>query len=247
MGLFDLFKKPGASSDPKKNPKDLARLTRVVGNKLAQDYDRQEAISELSAMGTADSVRALLKRFDFNMEPTITDQDEKESAVKGIVSAGELALAPLRDYCLRAESIGWPLKILRQIVPQEQLADELVELLEQFDTEYLRNPEPKVQLITALEEFKSDDVRLAVEPFLTDVNESVRFHAVGTVFAMAHEDSLEVLLGAMEEEESLRVKNRIAGGIEQRGWKIPDPLQERCRKALPETFELHGSSLVRLG
>jgi HEAT repeat protein len=247
MGLFDLFTKFGGSSSPKHSPKDLARLTRTVGNKLAQDYDRQEAIAELAAIGTADSVRALLKRFDFNMEPSITDQDEKESALRGIVGAGDTALPPLRDYCMRAESIGWPLKILRQIVPQAQLVDELVELLEQFDTEYLRNPEPKVQLITALEEFKSDDVRLAVEPFLTDVNESVRFHAVGTVFAMATEESLAVLVQAMEEEESLRVKNRIAAGIEQRGWPIPEPLREKCQRALPETFELQGSTLVRLG
>ena len=247
MGLFDLFKKSSTSTPKPKSPKELARLTRLVGNKLAQDYDRQEAIAELSSLGTSEACRALLKRFDFNMEPSITDQDEKESAARGLVDAGQVALQPLRDYCARAESISWPLKVLRQIVEEEHLVDELLELLEQFDTEYLRNPEPKIQLITALEAYQGEEVRIAVEPFLTDVNENVRFHAVGTVFAMNDAAAIQPLLQALSEEESLRVKNRIAGGIEQRGWKIPEALVEGCKSSLPDTFELHGDSLIRLG
>ncbi len=247
MGLFDFFKKSDDGGPKPKSQKELARLTRVVANKLAQDLDRQEAIAELASMANQDGARALLKRFDFNMDPSITDQDEKESAVRGIVAAGEQALPPLRDYCLRAESISWPLKVLRQIVDEEHLVDELLELLDQFDTEYLRNPEPKIQLINALEEYNKDDVRLVVERFLTDVNENVRFHAVGTVFAMENEESLEPLLEALEEEESLRVKNRIAGGIAQRGWEISESLRERFKAALPDTFELHGATLIRLG
>lgn len=246
MGLFDFFKKSSDGPKPK-SPKELARLTRIVSNKLAQDIDRQEAIAQLAAMENHESARALLRRFDFNMEPSITDQDEKESAARGIIAAGEKALGPLRDYCMRAESISWPLKILRQIVDEDHLVDELLELLDQFDTEYMRNPEPKIQLVNALERYKSDEVRLVAERFLTDVNENVRFHAVGTVLAMDDVESLELLLAALEEEESLRVKNRIAGGIEQRKWEVPKALQDKCSAALPEAFELHDAMLIRLG
>ena len=246
MGLFDLFKKNETPNQPKnKSQKELARLTRIVSNKLSQDYDRQDAIAQLAALDSAEAVRALLRRFDFTMEPSITDQEEKEAAANGIVAAGDKALQPLRDYCARAESIPWPIKILRQIVGEEHLVDELLELLEQFDTEYMRNPEPKVQLINALELYPNEDVRLAVEPFLTDVNENVRFHAVGTVFAMQDEQSLPALIDALAEEESLRVKNRIAGGIEQRKWQVPADLAEKCRSALPENFRVEGSQLVR--
>lgn len=246
MGLFDLFKKSETTSQPKqKSQKELARLTRIVSNKLSQDYDRQDAIAQLSAMNSPEAVRALLRRFDFTMEPSITDHEEKQAAADGVTAAGEKALQPLRDYCARAESITWPIKILRQIVGEEQLVDELLELLEQFDTEYVRNPEPKIQLITALEQYPSDDVRVAVEPFLTDVNENVRFHAVGTVFAMQDEQSSPALLDALAEEESLRVKNRIAGGIEQRRWQLPEELLEKCRGALPDNFRLEGNQIVR--
>ncbi len=245
MGLLDIFRKSASSEKKQASPKELARLTRIVGNKLSQDYDRQEAIGILSDIGTADSVRALLKRFDFAMEPSITDQDEKDSAARGIIAAGDLALPPLRDYCARAESITWPLRILRQIVEPEHFVDELLELLEQFDTEYLRNPEPKVQLITTLEEFPSEEVRIAVEPFLTDVNENVRFNAVGTVFAMEDAKAVDALVEAMAQEESLRIKNRIAGGIVQRGWQIPEALREKCSGSLPNGFQLDGAVLSR--
>lgn len=245
MGLLDFFRKQEPSAPKATDPKELARLTRVVGNKLAQDYDRQEAIGVLSAMANADGARALLKRFDFSMEPSITDQDEKESAAQGVVGAGKAALPPLRDYCVRAESVTWPIRILRQIVGQEQLVDELIELLEQFDTEYVRNPEPKIQLINALEEFPSEPVRLVVEPFLLDVNENVRFHAVGTVFAMKDPASAAALAEALGEEESLRIKNRIAGGLEQRGWEIPEKSRAKCESAVPDAFRLDGGRIRR--
>jgi hypothetical protein len=243
MGLFDLFRK---SPTQKKLPsqKELARLTRIVGNKLAQDYDRQEAIALLSEMKNGDGARALLKRFDFKMEPSITDQDEKEAAAEGVVAAGEEALPALRDYCARAESIAWPLRILRKIVPEDHFVDELLELLEQFDTEYVRNPEPKTQLITALEEYPSEDVRLAVEPFLQDVNENVRFHAVGTVFAMKDEAACDALVAAMAVEESLRVRNLIARGIAERGWTVPEGLRDKCAEALPDGFKLQAGKVA---
>jgi hypothetical protein len=248
MGFFDFLsgKKSDSPAPAKsKSQKEIARLARVVGDKLAQNYDRQDAISQLSAIGTAESAQALTRRFDFTMQPSLTDQEEKEAALEGIVKAGEVALEPLRNYCSRSESITWALRALRRIVPSESLVDELVSLLDQFDTDYTRNPEPKIQLIGTLEEFKSDQVREAVEVFLEDANESVRFHAVGTVFAMENPASLGALLEALSTEESLRVKNRVAGGIAQRGWEIPEELSASIVKALPEDFSLRGGKLAR--
>jgi HEAT repeat protein len=117
-------------------------------------------------------------------------------------------------------------------------------LLDQFDTEYVRNPEPKGQLIGVLEEYPCDDVREAVEPFLTDVSEPVRFQAVTTVFAMNDERSVPSMVAAMEEEESLRIKNRIAAGIAERGWSIPESLRDTCKNALPDGYQLAGDKIA---
>jgi HEAT repeat protein len=246
MGLFDFFskgkaEKTGGGAAPKKSEKEIARFAKLVANKLTQNYDRQEAIEELGRIGTAESTAALLKRFDWSMEPSITDQDEKENAVRGIVAAGEEALEPIRNYCKRAESLTWPLKALRDIVEPEHFVEELLEILDLFDTEYVRNAEPKIQLIAMLEEFHTDDVRIAVEPFMTDASEPVRFAAVTTIFAVGMDDSVPALVATLEEEESLRVKNRIAQGLADRSWEIPDELRETCTSALPPGFGLDGA------
>ncbi|MBK7581397.1 MAG: HEAT repeat domain-containing protein [Myxococcales bacterium] len=247
MGLFDFLskgkgeKKSGAA--PTKGEKEVARLGKLAGQKLAQNYDRQEAIEELSRIGTSDSARALLKRFEFTMEPSITDQEEKESAARGIVAAGEAAIDPIREFCKKAESLTWPLKTLKDIVPSDSFCDELLTVLDMFDTEYVRNSEPKIQLIRMLEEFHTDEVRVAVEPFMTDASEPVRFSAVTTVFAAGMPESVPALIAALEEEESLRVKNRISQGLVDRDWSIPEELREAAEKALPPDYERAGDKI----
>ena len=178
------------------------------------------------------------------MEPSIVDQDEKEAAVQGIVAAGPAALDAIHNYCARAESLTWPLKVLRQIVPADQMVTELLTLLDQFDTEYMRNPEPKIQVITMLSEHKAPEVREAVEPVLNDVNESVRFHAAGTIFAMSDPEALPPLIEALAQEESLRVKNRMARGLEQAGWEVPESLAKQCETGLPPGYALRNGKVV---
>ena len=242
MGWFDRFKK--TSDDKSKSSKsDLSRFERLVSTKLTQELDRQDALHQLSRIGTAESVAILLKRFNWHLDPSITDQDEKELALEGIVGAGDLALEPIRDYCRRAESLTWPIKALERIVPIEQLPEELLTLLDQFDTEYVRNPEPKVQLLSHLTGYPSEEVRLAIEPFLEDASEPVRFAAAGAVFAMNNPQSTPLLVAALEHEESLRVKNRIAQGLSDKAWSLTEDARNTCVEHLPSGFGLHGDQV----
>lgn len=237
MGLFDFIGKKKGDA-PKASAREVGRLERLVANKLSQNFDRQEAIEELSRIGTAASAAALLKRFDWHLDPSITDQEEKENCVKGIVAAGEDALEPIRNYAKRAESLRWPLKALQAIVSEERYVEELLAILDQWDTEYVRNPEPKIQVIAELEKFPSEEARIAVEPFLGDMSEPVRFTATNTIFAHGNEASVGALVAALETEESLRIKNRIARGLAEAGWVIPEELRAVCAKALPDGFQL---------
>ncbi len=67
-----------------------------------QNYDRQEAIEALAAMGTSDAAEVLLKRFTFHIDPSITDQEEKDSAFRGILRAGDQAVEPVRAFAAKA-------------------------------------------------------------------------------------------------------------------------------------------------
>jgi HEAT repeat protein len=236
MGLFDLFKSKDAGSG---DEKELVRLQKMVANKLSQNVDREDALIRLGEMKTPQAARVLLTRFNWTLNPSIKDQEEKEIAVRGIAAAGMGAAEVIRNYCIRAETLTWPLKALRQIVGEESFESELLSLLDAFDTDYMRDPAPKVQLMQALSEFRSDDVRVAVQPFLMDLSEEVRFAAVATVLSCDNAaEAAETLVSAVIEEESLRVKNRIINGMVEHGIKVPADLMEKLRPACPPGFHL---------
>lgn len=241
MGLFDIFKSKDA---PSGDEKDLLRLQKMVSNKLSQNLDREDALVRLGAIATPAAAKVLLTRFNWTLNPSIKDQEEKELAVRGIVAAGDGALEAIRGYCVRAETLTWPLKALRRVVGDDRYEGELLSLLDEFDTDYMRDPAPKVQLMQALSEFASDDVRVAVEPFLQDLSEDVRFAAVATVLGCKNQDSVESLVAALAEEESLRVKNRICTGLVEQGMSVPLERIDQARGAVPPGFVIAADGAV---
>jgi len=233
MGLFDFFKKSGSTPPPGNAPsKKVAGPAKLVADKRAQAYDRQEAIRELGAMKTAEAAEALLKRFNFSIDPSITDQEEKESAYEAIVDVGKEALEPVRNFCKRAEILTWPIRILRAVLEDDEYKEELLRLADEFDIEYARNVEPKLQVVSALAEVRGEDVRSAVERFLEDANETVRFHAVESTFAQSKKDSIPALVALLEQEESVRIKNKVCEGFITKSWKVPSELMPTVKQAL---------------
>ncbi len=237
MGFFDFLRKsnppPAGSAAPP--DKKVAGPAKVAADKRAQTYDRLEALQQLAEMKTAEAAAALLKRFSFSIDPSITDQEEKEIAFQGAVAAGKDAVPGVLEFCVKAEALTWPLKILREVLEDDEYREELIELLGRYDTEYARNVEPKLQIIAALEAVVDDDVREAVAPFLEDVNETVRFHAVQTTFAQNNAACVASLVALLESEESVRIKNKVAEGLSFRGWVIPTELREKTAAALRDT------------
>jgi HEAT repeat protein len=247
MGLFDIFKgkSKAESQETASGDKNVARLGKVAGDRHAQNYDRIEAIDGLARIATGEAAAALLRRFNFHIDPSITDQEEKDAAERGILAAGEAAIEPIRTFCLRAESLTWPLKILKEIVPPERYVDELIQLLDRFDTDYTRNVDPKQQIIAELEPFRGPAILPAVSRFLDDASDDVRFAAVATVFAQEDVAAAEPLARVFAVEESMRVKNRIAEGFAARAFAVPEAHRAAVKAALPPSYALDGSGKVR--
>src|ERR1700733_14560172 len=206
MGLFDLFKSGGKKASGGDGVKGsaataAAKWAEKAGDKRAQNYDRQEALANLAEMGTAEAAAALLKRFTFTMDPSITDQEEKDGAYNGILNAGKAAIEPVRAFATKAESLAWPMKILKDLLEEEAYIEELLLWLSRWDTEYAKFIDAKLQMLSALSEYKHEKIAAAVLRFLEDVNEEARFHAVGAVLAQEDEACLGPLLDALAEEE----------------------------------------------
>jgi hypothetical protein len=246
MGLFDLFKGgKGSEKDERSKPSPAAKYANAAADKRAQNYDRQEAIQALAALGTADAAAALLKRFTFHMDPSITDQEEKDAAFAGVLNAGKEALEPVRAFAAKAESLSWPMKVLKALVSEDEYVEELVLWLSRWDTEYSKFIDPKIQLLVELEEHRHEKIKDAVAPFLEDVNETARFHAVASTLAQDDASTLPSLLKVMSDEESVRVKNKIADGIVLRGWVIPEDERDAVRKTLPSGFSIDGAGHLK--
>ncbi|HEY1955246.1 MAG TPA: hypothetical protein VGH28_06530 [Polyangiaceae bacterium] len=277
MGIFDFFKKTDNKSEkvrqkPPQLRREVARYAETVGKKRAQNYDRMEAIVELSNLaqpadneaqlqqsekGRAqleeheatriEAAGALLKRFDFVMDPTITDQEEKQVAFEGIQAVGPKIIEPLRAYAAKAESLSWPIKILKSAFgdDEEAIVSELLAWLAKWDTEYAKFVDPKVQLLVELEEHKDPRILEATKDFLLDVNETSRFHAVGVALAQQDDAAVPLLIDMFIDEESLRTRNRVCEGFVQRGWSVPEDRRADMRKSLPSEYSIDGEGKIR--
>jgi HEAT repeat protein len=213
LGIFDFFKSSDNKSaklgeKAKAVPKEVARWADRAADKRAQTYDRQEAIAALADLGTPEAAAALLKRFNFVIDPTITDQEEKQIAYEGILEVGEAALPAIREYVAKAESVAWPMKLVKAMLDEPGYIGELLAWLSKWDTEYAKFIDPKLQILSALEELADPRIREGVVDFLYDVNETARFHAVGATLKQQDDAAQEKLVDMFCDEESLRIRSR---------------------------------------
>ena len=238
MALFGLF---GKKSDADVVRKHGERAT----NRRAQAVDRWEAIQALLKIGSPEAVAALMPRFAFYVDPSITDQEEKDTVFDGIVQLGDAAIAPVVAFLRKAESASWSIKILDRIATPEAVVEKLVELLSEMDTEYERDPQRKVQMLATLEERHDPRIAACAARFLTDANETVRFNAAGTLLAQAEASAhREALLSCLCAEDSVRVRNRILDAFVSNEWDV-GAQAEVVRSRLQGAYALDARGIPR--
>jgi hypothetical protein len=235
VGVFDFLTN-------KKGQTAVQRLAVKAADKRGLAPDRWEALQALSKIDSEEAVEALLSRFTFYVDPTITDQEEKDSVFNAVVEKGALAVAPLKRFIRKAESLSWPLKMLDRVLPAEEVLEILLELLSAMDTEYERDPQRKLQVLAELETRRGVRVVEAVIPFLKDVHEPARFHAVEALLAQESAESARAALADVcAAEESVRIKARILDGFARRSWSMDAARVGR----LPEGYAIDPQGVPR--
>ena len=134
MGFLDFFGRKGSA-------KALDKHVKRAGDKRAQAPDRWTSLVALGDAGTVEAVEGLLQRFTFRVDPSITDQEEKDLAFQSILKAGDAAVPPVRAYLADADAIAWPVRLLDELQGTESVVAALLELLGEMDTEYERDPQ----------------------------------------------------------------------------------------------------------
>lgn len=244
MGFWDFLDKE------KRALKRLEKNIRRANNKFAPKDYRQAALYEVvecARKGSDVALRGLVTRFAVNAEPSIDDEQEKEQVFDVLVGMDRTSIPALRQALRNAESITWPLRVLREVMSKEEYTGELRALIQDFDTEYERNPDRKIQSIIAISEIQDPEIGAEIVRFLKDVNETVRFQTVGALAALQHEAAREALLETMCQDESIRVRNEVVEVFAKYGW-VTTGYKNKVETLLPAGYR-HDSSgkIVRLG
>jgi len=231
MGMFDLFSKDGREQ--------RARASNIAAavNKYKQSPDRMKAMQALRDDGSPEALYGLIRRFGMMYDKTIEDEQEKEWVFEMLVGKGGVVLEPLKKYMLSADSISWPLRLLDKIVDtKEERIDVITQVLERHEPGYERDPTKKIQLLNHLGSLKHARVAPIVLPYLTDMDEGVRYAAIETLLRQADEAAAQLpLLEYFVKEDSLRLRILIADGFAELGWLLGDH-RAAVEKLLPDNF-----------
>lgn len=244
MGIFDLFK--GKEKDKTAVPWALDRKIKKALNKFIQAPERQAAIRSLVEEGSDHAIRALIKRLNFYVEPLTTDEEEKNYVKDSLIDFGPKIIPPLLDSIRTGDSIMWQLNIYRELVSEDELLRSLLGIINEFDTEYEKNPQRKIQIIEALGEWKSEKVVEALSRFLDDVDEPVRYQTVASMLQQDPELMRDRLIQLALGDESNRIRDLVIDGFVEKEISIKGfHARRQFEEKLPQDLFVDGKGVIR--
>lgn len=202
----------------------VAKHGRRIQDRDAQAEDRMQSAAWLAEQSTPESLLALCKRFDLQLEHNIKDRNEKEAVVGLLVERGPEGAQAARAHTRGSPNFQHAVRTIERMEGVEAGNTVLLELLraESVDNEF--KPEKKRNLLLILAERKDARVIAGARPFLVDFDEGVRHAAVEAIAAQEGDEGRSGLESALrsQREESTRVRGRLAELFSSRRWALVD-------------------------
>ena len=210
MGLLDIFSKEAR----------IQRTVKKLANKWVHMDERRSAIESLRAYGTDEAIQGLLQRFNFVIDNTTVDEDEKQSVADALVEFGERSIPQVIAYLRKAETMTWALKVLQRIETTDRVVAHLVQLVKEIDPLDKKSGKRQEQLILELSDLHDDRVVEALLPLLAEDNGDVRFHAVEALEKLGDARAAAPLLELAVKDESIRLRGRALQAIAKNRWPV---------------------------
>lgn len=177
MGIFDIF-----GSRDARDPGGLRKLARKLTERYGPSENRQKVIDQLGGLGTPEALQTLCLRFTVQAEASITDQEEKDSALRWLTDAGRDAIAPVTAFVREQESgVAWGLRALAAVARPEEVVEVVTAELARLATVYMRDPEKKLTLLAWTAEHHAgagdEAMERALVALLEDFSDDVRISA----------------------------------------------------------------------
>ena len=216
----------------------IRRASKTLTERYAQPEARFDAGERLVGIGTPEAIYQLARRFTITSGNLEQDDQEKRWARDLLVEQGDKATSPLRRYVAGHDEITWAMDALSQLVPAEELATFLFEVLQDGDPVAIRGPKA-VQLVEFLAGLAAEGIAAGVARCLTSTDDTVRIAAVQALRTYQDPATREALLEALvsEEEDSVRVRIAIAGLFADFEWEVRGH-RPGVERVLPEGFRV---------
>jgi HEAT repeat protein len=225
----------------------IERKTKTLLHRYSQSDARMEAVEVLKEIGTPQAIYSLARRFSSTSENLGVDQEEKQYIRDVLIGFGDKAIEPVIRYIRSYDKVTWAIQVLEKLQPREELVSFLFEILHEGDPIYIRG-EKALQILKALEQVEDPTVVEGVIPCLQSPDDTVRFAAVECLEKkadlLAREPFLEALINS--EEDSARVRTRLAEAFERSGWEVKG-FRKKVAEVLPEGFRVTSKGKVTRG
>jgi hypothetical protein len=247
MGFLDfLFDKEKAQE------RQIEKLRKKLTNLWVQSPDRNDAASQLFQIGTPTALHALMERFKVQTQNTTYDIEEK-TFVYDILSGAGPAVADVVKENVRTEPavINWQMRVLEDVLPSQDLAVFITELLSTMDVDYERDPVKKEQLILRAQTYTDyPDLQKEIARFTVSDNEDIRFQSVSAVIKRDEEWARDSLRANIRLEDSGRIKAMVCERLAKMNWTALDDLENEelaaeIREALPPKYHLTETGHVK--
>jgi HEAT repeat protein len=244
MGLLDVFDKE------KRRKAAIERNVRKLQQKYGQSDSRSRAVVALREDGSEEAIYGLLQRYKVNVDPSITDQEEKEWVREVVAEFGEKALAPLTRFIHKQSEVMWPLRIFGDIQGIDAAVGLACDVLRKSAVEYQRDNTKKITLLKYVVslEAKRPEVVEAIEGLLEDMDGDTVIAAVSALSELDTEGrSREKILEALREKgpSNVRLKLEIFRILAETGWAVKG-YRPTVEELIDEPYYLTGDGVVKV-
>src|SRR5262249_14457800 len=207
LGILDAFSKEARTQ------RSIARNIKKLTNKWVHPEERSSAIENLRAVATNEAIEGLLLRFNFVIDNTTIDQDEKQRVKEVLIGFGERSVSPVLAFIRKSEALTAPLQVLCAIEDAPTVVGQLIEILARIDPLDKKADERQIQIIHQLSEMEDPRIFDALVGLLRDDNEDVQFHTIEALERLGNEGARRPLLDLAVDDESIRLRARALEAI----------------------------------
>ena len=216
----------------------IRRAAKTLTERYAQPEPRMDAADRLVRIGTPEAIYQLARRFTITSGNLEQDDQEKRWVRDLLIEQGDRAADPLRRYLRGHDDITWAMDALLKLLPADELAEFLFEVLQDGDAVAIRGPKA-VQIIDFLAGLDTEGIAAGAARCLTSSDDTVRIAAVAALRTYADPAIRDALLEAFvsDEEDSVRVRIAISELFADLEWEIRGH-RPGVERVLPDGFRV---------